>query len=353
MTDQPLRRQHLFLSDLHLNSAALYARQMSWFKPAQHLPRLLTLINDALLPNAHHIEQLVFLGDTFDTWLGPMDELPPSYAELIDSNPELFDALRRLSAQGVRLTFVPGNHDFDLRQEHLLEVLPGALVQDELLLGKDVIAQHGHEKTFFNTRDFDPLEGRPMGYFLSRLAADRLLHGHSHSPRAVYDYVRQGALSSIHRPDAAGRILESFFYRFSNLKPQDEFILEDGRPWRADEIIAHYRFAIKSLPLPERLWRLSQRPLNLTGAAKRIAHERQRRLVLLGHCHHSLHRKLSTHATYINAGSWCERDAAIAQLHLDKHGHLALAQLMTLSQDGQLKPKPLAARRRGRRKVNA
>lgn len=345
MTEHPQGlRQHLFLSDLHLNSAALYARQMSWFKPEQHLPRQLTLLRDALLPQAHHIEQLVFLGDTFDTWLGPMDELPPTYAEIIDSNPEIFDALNSLIERGVRLIFVPGNHDFDLQQEHLLDALPGAIVQDELCLGRDVIAQHGHEKTFFNTRDFDPDQGRPMGYFLSRLAADRLLHGHSHSPRAVYDYVRQGALSSIHRPDAAGRILEAFFYRFSGLKPHDEFILEDGRPWRADAIIEHYRFALQALPVPERLWRLSQRPLNLTGAAKRIAHERHRRLVLLGHCHHSLHRQLSTRATYINAGSWCERDAAVAKLMIDAQGRLKRAQLMILGPQGQLTPKPRATR---------
>lgn len=301
---------HAFISDLHLNSDALHQRGLSWFKPEQHKQRLLSLLTQELKTATPQLQQLTFLGDTFDTWLGPLHEEPPSYAQLLADHPWFVEALAQLAAQGTALCFVPGNHDFDLCAAALNAALPHAIIAPEVAFPKQrIIAQHGHELTFFNTTSFDPIDGRPLGYFLSRLAADRLPHGHSHSVPATLDYIRRGVLNAIHRPEALSHLLEGFFYKICGLGPTSAFILPGGHALQAQDIIARYHDVARQVSPAARLWRLTQRPTNLISAAAYTAKQRDASLVIFGHCHHTLNLKLPQ-ARYINLGSWCEPDEA-------------------------------------------
>ncbi len=79
----------LFVSDVHLNSSRdIIIRAFIAF----------------LDQKARHAEALFILGDLFDEWLGDDDDKPP--------HAEVSDALAALTATGLPVSVVHGNHDF-------------------------------------------------------------------------------------------------------------------------------------------------------------------------------------------------------------------------------------------------
>jgi UDP-2,3-diacylglucosamine hydrolase len=82
--------QRLFFSDVHLSPT----------RP-ERTRRLLALLRSRT-PGAREI---YILGDLFDYWIGPKHLELPDYREALD-------ALRRTTADGVRVVFLKGNRDF-------------------------------------------------------------------------------------------------------------------------------------------------------------------------------------------------------------------------------------------------
>lgn len=79
----------LFVSDVHLNSAR---------------DNIVRAFIDFLDEKARHADALFILGDLFDEWLGDDDDKPP--------HREVSDALAALTATGLSVSVVHGNHDF-------------------------------------------------------------------------------------------------------------------------------------------------------------------------------------------------------------------------------------------------
>jgi UDP-2,3-diacylglucosamine hydrolase len=86
--------RRLFLSDVHLSP-----------RHPDRAERLLALLSR----EAGRIGELYILGDLFDYWIGPKHLDLPDYRET-------FDAMRGLSARGVRVVFLCGNRDFYVRR---------------------------------------------------------------------------------------------------------------------------------------------------------------------------------------------------------------------------------------------
>jgi UDP-2,3-diacylglucosamine hydrolase len=79
----------LFVSDVHLNNARA---------------NIVRAFLDFLDQKARHADALYILGDLFDEWLGDDDDKPP--------HAEVSDALAALTATGLPVFVVHGNHDF-------------------------------------------------------------------------------------------------------------------------------------------------------------------------------------------------------------------------------------------------
>ena len=79
----------LFVSDVHLNSARA---------------NIVRAFLEFLDQKARHADALYILGDLFDEWLGDDDDKPP--------HPEVSDALAAVTATGLPVSVVHGNHDF-------------------------------------------------------------------------------------------------------------------------------------------------------------------------------------------------------------------------------------------------
>ena len=112
----------LFASDVHLSA---------------HRPQRANAFIEFLNGPGRECDRLVLLGDVFDEWLGDDDERPP--------HPQTCDALAAVSAAGVAVDFVTGNHDF-LIGDRFLERTGCRRRGDEARVdvgGQTVLALHG------------------------------------------------------------------------------------------------------------------------------------------------------------------------------------------------------------------
>ena len=80
----------LFVSDVHLNSARA---------------NIVRAFIEFLDQKARHADALFILGDLFDEWLGDDDDKPP--------HGQVSDALAALTATGLPVSVVQGNHALD------------------------------------------------------------------------------------------------------------------------------------------------------------------------------------------------------------------------------------------------
>lgn len=321
--------RRLFISDLHLNSRDLYDRGFAWFRPQHHLGRILSYLRQQALESPTHLDELVFLGDTFDTWLAPMDEAPPSYAEILASNEDFVQFVNQMTARGTRVVITPGNHDFDLDEGALGAAMPQVVIAPFVHVKHVLYATHGHELTFFNTTSHDPIEGRPIGYYFGRLTEERLPDGHS--PAAVWRYIKAGALDAFFEPGMMGHIASTIFYKVAGLTPGDVFVLENGRTQTAAEVVEAYMNVAQDWSSAQRLWRLLQRPTNLHATAWKLASDHHVPLVILGHCHHAHFTRMGP-VLYANPGAWCQdRTHAVEVL---TQGASAWVSLHEVTQDG-------------------
>ena len=308
-----------YLSDLHLSDQRAIDRDASWFSPAHHEPELLRFLESEILAKASQVKEVVLLGDTFDNWQVPMEEVPPTYPEIFAANPRVMGALGELLARGIRLVITPGNHDYDLDEAQVKAALPGVIFAPTHVDTHPMVhAEHGHELTFFNSTMLDGRPNRPVGYFFGRMGPGRLPHGHS--PRAVVRHLLvDRTLRRCFQPDFVADIMAKIF-RAGGLGPGDRFVLDKDESISVAEVLKAYQSVGATLPIRERFWRLSQRPLSLVGSAARLGTQHQKPVVILGHTH-GVGISLRRNGTwYANSGAWCQRSKSALLLEEDSEG---------------------------------
>jgi len=144
------------------------------------------------------IDEVVIAGDFLDQWFYPGDfEMPVDsdefYYAVAKNNRTVLDAIRGLISDGIRVVYVPGNHDMTLSEAVLKNILPGIIqVRDAKGLGRyrtgvrnEIVIEHGHRYELFCAPDNitnrelmaygDPI--LPPGYFYARVGVTSLLEG--------------------------------------------------------------------------------------------------------------------------------------------------------------------------------
>lgn len=144
------------------------------------------------------VSELVLNGDIFDDWYLPLSYLAYSdpvafYEAIFKTNSEVIDELNHLIESGVKVIYVPGNHDMLLDSGTLKKALPGIeQARDTNGLGvyltgerNEIAIEHGHRYDLFSAPDTlsnAQLTGSsdtilPPGYFYARFAASWVLQG--------------------------------------------------------------------------------------------------------------------------------------------------------------------------------
>ena len=184
------RNKIVTISDLHIGIDDSYSETV------KNRPLLVEFLKR--LQNTDDVRELVIIGDFLDAWYLPVyyprytDE-EQFYKGVIANNQEVIDELKNVISSGIKLVYVPGNHDLTLEQKTLQEAIPGIVqVSDVQGLGtyytgdrKEIAIEHGHRYDVFSAPDRvtnKELCGNdntilPAGYFYARYAATWVIEG--------------------------------------------------------------------------------------------------------------------------------------------------------------------------------
>ena len=204
------------------------------------------------LENTADVRELVINGDFLDEWYLPLtyaryDDSDEFYRQVIANNQTVFDALKSLMAKGVKLVYVPGNHDMLLASGILNEALPGIVqARDAQGLGvyvtgdrQEIAIEHSHRYDVFSAPDSVSNEELckngdtllPPGYFYARIAASWILQGR---PLIKKDYPTVTAVpDAAADPDQYGaylyyRVLSSELTRITPIERFEDKIFDMG-----------------------------------------------------------------------------------------------------------------------------
>lgn len=193
-TADQVRNKIVVISDIHLGIEDRYTETL------ENRPLLIKFLQ--CLQNTRDVRELVIAGDFLDEWFLPVYYYPlytdqdQFYRGVIANNQGVIDELNKVIASGIKLVYVPGNHDLTLKASVLQEAIP-QLVQasgDEPQgLGtyytgdrNEIVIEHGHRYDVFSAPDTvtnEELTGNqgktilPAGYFYARYAATWVLEG--------------------------------------------------------------------------------------------------------------------------------------------------------------------------------
>lgn len=232
------------ISDIHLGIEDRYTQSI------ENRQLLLDFIEK--LGNTEDVRELVINGDFLDEWYLPLtyaryDDSGEFYRQVIANNQDVFDALNSLMAKGIKLVYVPGNHDMLMESEILDEALPGIVqARDAEGLGvyvtgdrQEIAIEHAHRYDVFSAPDSvsnkELCENEdtllPPGYFYARIATSWVLQDR---PLIKKDYPLVTVVpDAVTDPDQYGaylyyRVLSSELTRITQFERFEDKIFDLG-----------------------------------------------------------------------------------------------------------------------------
>lgn len=184
------RNKIVVISDIHIGVDDQYAENVA------NRPILIDFLKR--LQSTKDVRELVIDGDFLDEWFLPVDypsytDVQQFYKEVIANNQGVIDELNKVADSGIKLAYIPGNHDMTQGDEVLQEAIPQIVqIRDAKGLGtyytgdrNEVAIEHGHRYDVFSAPDTvtnAELVGNndtmlPAGYFYARYAATWVLEG--------------------------------------------------------------------------------------------------------------------------------------------------------------------------------
>ncbi len=184
------RNKIVIVSDIHLGIDDRYTETLN------NRPLLIEFLRR--LQSTTDVRELVINGDFLDDWFLPVyypayTDVAQFYKDVIATNQAVFDELNSIIESGIKVVYIPGNHDMTLKADILQQAVPD-IVQawDAKGLGtyytgdrNEIVIEHGHRYDVFSAPDTvtnAELCGNddtifPAGYFYARYAATWVLEG--------------------------------------------------------------------------------------------------------------------------------------------------------------------------------
>ena len=184
------RNKIVVISDIHLGIDDRYTETL------ENRPLLIKFLYS--LQRTTDVRELVIAGDFLDEWFLPVYypsyiDQDQFYRDVIANNQEVFNALNSVIDSGIKVVYVPGNHDLTLEAKVLEQAIPRMVqARDVRGLGayytgdrNEIVIEHGHRYDPFSAPDTvtnAELCGNdetilPAGYFYARYAATWVLEG--------------------------------------------------------------------------------------------------------------------------------------------------------------------------------
>lgn len=182
------KTKRFFLSDVHLGVGGA----CDWYQRDKHERFLVGMLERVAAESEAHqnVKDLVLLGDIFDTWMAPIEEVPPSTSQILEQHPRVVDLLRRCLQTVENVFYINGNHDMLTAEADLQPVSAGQkrIKHIPRYHGGLLYAEHGSRFAMFNAPDYlhDAVNGLPLGYYITRILA----RNHEYTrPSALLSYV--------------------------------------------------------------------------------------------------------------------------------------------------------------------
>jgi UDP-2,3-diacylglucosamine pyrophosphatase LpxH len=323
------KTRRFFISDIHLGG------EKAWHKISKHQGNLLAFLK--WLRAQPDIKDIVLLGDSFDTWMYPMNDRPESIVEIGRRHSEVIQAIARCSAtnggSAENIFCVSGNHDMHLAQGDLDTLFGDGVVQHVPCYNAGLLyGEHGHRFGMFNAPDklHDPQDGLPLGYFITRMVASSGLH--YDSPGAALGCVDDLLEAAFTTQAIAASVIEALMERFG-MRPDAEFVMPYGR-----RSVTIGEVQKKYAPLYTRwvekfghyyaLQAIRGEGGSLGWFADRLSNKLGLRVVVLGHTHRGLVEEdtcVVKNRIYANAGYWCDdRKQSFVEIDKQPKGRFAV-----------------------------
>ena len=192
------RDKIVVISDIHIGVDDKYAETV------KNRPILIDFLKQ--LQSTKDVRELVIDGDFLDEWFLPVDypsytDVQQFYKDVIANNQGVIDELNNVIKSGIKLVYIPGNHDMTQENEILQEAIPKIVqIRDAKGLGtyytgdrNEIVIEHGHRYDVFSAPDTvtnAELVGNsdtmlPAGYFYARYGATWVTEGHPKVERTL------------------------------------------------------------------------------------------------------------------------------------------------------------------------
>ncbi len=184
------RNKIVVISDIHIGIDDSYAETV------KNRPMLIDFLQR--LQSTSDVRELVIDGDFLDEWFLPVyypsyKDVNKFYKDVIANNKGVIEELNNVIKSGIKLVYIPGNHDMTQDNAVLQEAIPQIVqIRDAKGLGtyytgdrNEIAIEHGHRYDVFSAPDTvtnAELSGSedtilPAGYFYARYAATWVLEG--------------------------------------------------------------------------------------------------------------------------------------------------------------------------------
>lgn len=211
-------RTYIIVSDIHLGDQRSINEGYGW---NLHQKDTLVAFMNYVMANKL-CDEFIVAGDFIDEWVAP--PAYPAFADqdgkiltereffsgIVSANKAVFDKFSELKNLGVKLVYVPGNHDMQITAEDFNAILPDLFCQarTEGVVGMgeyspvpQIFIEHGHRYDILNApyigkNGVDSIAGSilPPGYFISKLQCASSMQSDGQNP---FEVVKSQDLSEL------------------------------------------------------------------------------------------------------------------------------------------------------------
>jgi UDP-2,3-diacylglucosamine pyrophosphatase LpxH len=328
---EPKRDHVVVVSDVHISTGRSfmkdYHRHPYEWLDYEEAQRFLDFLR--YLQRRDNVKELVLLGDIFETWLCPIDELPPTPDEVLLSElgePILMELITLVRRCNIDVLYLPGNHDMDFFAKVMKKHAPHFKWVGYFFDDQNIHMEHGHLHSMFNCVDplNDPDNLLPIGYYMSRLIASHKAktgEPHNRDPWGYLDDLFEALGPSTLTECVWEAVLED------TLTPKKaEIVLPNASTITAEEVGTRYEDLFKQWIKTSGLGGVARAIMAETGHLGMIADRLCRKrpntnIVVFGHSHRpcvDLDRWPIHDRIYANPGAWVGKHAHFLDIQVTK-----------------------------------
>jgi UDP-2,3-diacylglucosamine pyrophosphatase LpxH len=320
--------KRVYFSDVHMNVHRKNSGKYKyvWLSDSQieSFAAFLRYLN-----SREDISEIVMVGDILDTWICPIDAVPPSYQEILEAkgNESIVKALQAIDGNSKKgLIYLPGNHDMTVDKATIKKFFPNTVFGGNHLAGAQYVvdscvAEHGTSSAMYNGPDpeSDPVTRLPLGYFITRVGVTAVAR--NQNDIHIVNRILQAFAKFVLEDGTLGDRIFDAVVSYAGLDNHEKILMPDGSAISFDEVRSRYADIYKRWENGTHL--LTARNALLPDAkgiaimVKPLQESTNAKIVILGHTHEEVNTPVPTpedeplqlqeevDGIYENCGCWC------------------------------------------------